>query len=141
MSKNTNDNKSTLKLLRAQMKALKKAGETELANQLNSRIEALEAQPPDIVMYFEDGRVHFKTPYPGRARRYPFSMKLKEAGTDADGQATHSYDPKTKEWSFKATPRIVADVQQAIGDFFSEAPLVNREGAPIGTLPATTYKG
>lgn len=135
MSKN-NDNKSTIKLLRSQMRALRKAGETELADQLASRIEALAAQPPDIMMYFERGRVHFKTPYPGRARVYAFSMKLKEAG-----RGTHKYDPQTQEWSFQATPGIVEDVRQAIGDFFSEAPLVNREGRRIGVLPATTYKG
>jgi hypothetical protein len=134
------DNKQeTIRLLRAQMKVLKKAGETELADQLNERIEALRAKPSEILMYFEDGRVHFRTPYPGRTRRYPFTLKLKEAGTDADGSHTHTYDPKTKEWSFRATPAIVANVQAAIGDFFSEAPLVNREGAPCGKLPASTY--
>lgn len=137
MSKN--DNKETLRLLRGQLKALKKAGETELAEQLQARISALQNQPAEIVMYFEEGRVHFQTPYPGYKRRYPFSMKLKEAGVDADGEATHEWHPKTKTWSFKATAPIVNKVKSAIGDFFSEAPLVNQQGERIGTLPASTY--
>lgn len=133
------DKQETIRLLRGQMKVLNKAGETELAEKLKGRIEALRAQPPEILMYFEDDRVHFKTPYPGNTRRFPFTMKLKEAGTDVDGEHTHKYDPKTKEWSFKATPEIVESVKAAIGDFFSEAQLINREGASCGKLPASTY--
>jgi hypothetical protein len=136
----SNNKQETIRLLRSQMKVLKKAGETELAEQLNGRIEALRAQPPEILMYFEDGRVHFQTPYPGKKRQYPFSMQLKAAGVDADGEATHKWNPKSKTWSFKATPDIVASVQTAIGDFFSEAPLVNKEGVSCGKLPASTYQ-
>lgn len=140
---NKNKDKEMLLIQAKQLKAL---GQDDLAQELQKRArslgkksrkktEAVTEENPEVVMTFEDGRVIFKTPDPGYLRRKAFGYKVREAGL-----GTHKYDPKTKSWSFKAAPEIISKVKQAIGDFFSEAKLVDANGRGLGRLPKSTYQ-
>jgi len=146
----------TIAFLKAQAASLEAVGENKLAKQMFSRIKVLEAQlqrakvksknkvvvlepEAEVQMVFSEGRVYFKTPYPGSRRLFAFKESLKAASLDNVGQTNAKWIKKLSMWSFPATPSAIIAVKQVIANFFSNATLVNENGESVGSLPKSNY--
>lgn len=133
-------------LLKAQIKVLRKVDRVAAAS-LQARVKELQGgnatDEQAVTMYFEDGHIHVRTPgikKRGRGAMIAMAINLKKAATLGD-EKLYSFDKKTETWSFRALPPVVDAIKRVLGDFFSEAPILNKEGKRNGQLPASTYQG
>lgn len=96
-------------------------------------------QPPALVN--DKGNIHW-----GKCKA--FAASLRDAATidnkrhyKYEGRSFKPDDPRRSQWSFTASVQILNKIKQVLGNFFSEATLINENGEVLGTLPKSTYQG
>lgn len=135
------ENKRKMNWLKLQAKTARELGEEKLAKQLERRIADMSKGNEEVVMAvtMKDGangdRIAVQIPFIfHKGRRYALNQSLKAV------DESRAWDSKRKVWTFSGNTGVFAKVRAVLGDFFSEAKLVNAEtGVSMGRLPKSTY--
>ena len=112
--------------------------------------------PNEVLVFRKDGRMFIQPPSmlndAGDELHWPklkaMGAMLRDAST-IDGEKHYKYegraykpsDPRRSQWSFTISNALFSKIKRVLGDFFSEATLIDDQGQVLGTLPKSTYQG